>query len=164
MEKTLVVYYSLTGNTKMIAEAIVKAINSDALELKPVKELDAESGMKYFWGGFQAKMKKKPKLIEFDINPLNYDLIILGTPVWAWTFSPPIRSFLKKYDLSNKNIALWVCAQGNGVKAMDRLKNALKSANIVGEIRFQEPKQNSPEIVKEKAMEWAKEIIQKIKK
>ncbi|MFX1310455.1 MAG: flavodoxin family protein, partial [Promethearchaeota archaeon] len=88
MRKVLVVYYSLTGNTKMIAEAIAESIDSDILELKPVKELNAESGMKYFWGGFQATMKKKPKLEEFDINPLDYELIILGTPVWAWTISP----------------------------------------------------------------------------
>lgn len=162
MGKVLVVYYSLTGNTKMIAEAITETTNSDVLELKPVKELDAESRMRYFWGGFQATMKKKPKLDEFAINPLNYDLIILGTPVWAWTFSPPIRSFLKKYDFTNKNIALWVCAQGDGTKAMDRFKDALKDANIIGVVRFQEPKQNAPENAKERAVVWANEIIQKI--
>ncbi|MFW9901671.1 MAG: flavodoxin family protein [Candidatus Thorarchaeota archaeon] len=160
MAKILVVYYSLTGNTKMIAESIVEAINSDVLELKPVKELDAESGMKYFWGGFQATMKKKPKLEEFDINPLDYDLIILGTPVWAWTLSPPIRSFLKKYDLSNKNVALWVCAQGSGVKAMDRFKDTLKDANIISEIRFQEPKQNEPDKARERAKIWAKRLVE----
>ena len=160
MEKVLVVYYSLTGNTKMIAESIVEAINSDVLELKPVKELDAESGMKYFWGGFQATMKKKPKLKEFNIDPLDYDLIILGTPVWAWTFSPPIRSFLTKYDLSNKNVALWVCAQGSGVKAMNQFKDALKDANIISEIRFQEPKQNEPDKAKEKAKIWAKRLVE----
>ena len=160
MEKVLVVYYSLTGNTKMIAESIVEAINSDVLELKPVKELDAESGMKYFWGGFQATMKKKPKLKEFNIDPLDYDLIILGTPVWAWTFSPPIRSFLNKYNLSDKKIALWVCAQGNGIKAMDRFKDALKDANIISEIRFQEPKQNEPDKAREKAKIWAKRLLE----
>ena len=163
MGKVLVVYYSLTGNTKMIAEAIVGSINSDVLELKPVKELDAESGMRYFWGGFQATMKKKPKLEEFDIDPLEYDLIILGTPVWAWTFSPPIRSFLNKYDLTDKKIALWVCAQGNGIKAMDRFKDALKNANIIGEIRFKEPKQNEPDKAKEKARIWAKRLVENAK-
>lgn len=162
MEKVLVVYYSLTGNTKLIAEAIANSINSDILELKPVKELNAEGGSKYFWGGFQATMKKKPKLREFDINPLDYDLIILGTPVWAWTYSPPIRSFLSKYDLSEKNIALWTCSQGDGVKAMNKFKEALKSTNILGEIRFQEPKQYGLETSKEKAVLWAKEILQKI--
>ena len=44
MMKVLVVYYSLTGNTKMIAEAIAESIDSEILELKPVKELKAERG------------------------------------------------------------------------------------------------------------------------
>lgn len=160
MSEILVVYYSLTGNTKLIAEAIAEAINADTLALKPVKELNPESGMRFFWGGAQSTMKKKPKLKEFDINPIDYELIILGTPVWAWKFSPPIRSFLSKFDLSGKNIALWTCSAGDGVKAMSGFKEALKDANIIGEIRFKEPKQHRPDEAKEKAIAWAKKIAE----
>ena len=163
MMKVLVVYYSLTGNTKMIAEAIAESIDSEILELKPVKELKAESGSKYFWGGYQATMKIKPKLKPIEINPLDYDLIILGTPVWAWTYSPPIHSFLSKFDLAGKNVALWTCSQGDGIKAMNKLKKALKNANTLGEIRFKEPKQHNPELSKEEAIKWAEEILQRIK-
>lgn len=162
MEKILVVYYSLTGNTKLIAEVIAESINSDILELKPVKELKADSSTKYFWGGYQATMKIKPKLEDFDENPLEYDIIFLGTPVWAWTYAPPIRSFLAKYDLKGKKVALWTCSAGDGRKAMSRFKDALKDINILGEIGFQDPKQHEPEVCKEKAAVWAKEIIQNI--
>jgi flavodoxin len=162
MSKILVVYYSLTGNTKLIAETIAESINVDILELKPVKELNAESGMKYFWGGFQATMKKKPKLKGFDLNPLNYDLIILGTPVWAWTFSPPIRSFLSNYDLKEKNVALFTCSAGTGERAMSRFKDALKEAKITSNISFQEPLKNEPQLAKEKAINWAKKLIEEI--
>jgi len=162
MKNVLVVYYSLTGNTKLIAEAIGESINAEILELKPVKELNAEGSSKYFWGGYQATMKIKPKLKSFEVNPLEYDLIILGTPVWAWTYSPPIHSFLSKFDLSEKNVALWTSSQGDGLRAMDKFKKALKKANILGEIRFKEPKQNDPDRAKEKAIAWANEILQKI--
>lgn len=163
MVKVLVVYYSLTGNTKLIAETISDTINGDILELKPVKELSAEGSMKYVWGGYQASMKKKPKLKVFDTNPLEYDLIFLGIPVWAWRYSPPIRSFLSMIDLSGKKVALWTCSAGDGIKAMSRFKEALKKANIVGEIRFKEPKQHETEEAKEKVASWAKETIQNIK-
>ncbi len=162
MSKVLIVYYSLTGNTKLIAEAITESINADVLELKPVKELNAESGMKYFWGGFQATMKRKPKLKDFDIDPLIYDLIIIGTPVWAWTYSPPIRSFLSKFDLSSKKVALWTSSDGDGVKAMSRFKNTLRNSNIIGEISFISPKKHGVDEAKEKAIAWANEIIQNI--
>ncbi|MFX1437083.1 MAG: flavodoxin family protein [Promethearchaeota archaeon] len=162
MKKVLVVFYSLTGNTKMIAEAIAESINSDILELKPVKELKADSGMKYFWGGYQATMKLKPKLEHFNKNPLDYDIIFLGTPVWAWTYSPPIRSFLGKFDLKGKNVALWTSSDGDGVKAMNRFKEALKNSNILGQISFQSPLKNKPESAKEQAIGWAKELVKEL--
>ncbi len=143
MLKTLVVYYSLTGNTKMIAESIAEAMNTDVLALKPVKELKADSVMKYMWGGAQATMKKKPKLEDISIDPLAYDFIFIGTPVWAWTFSPPIRT----------------CAGGDGIKAMERFKEAIKGAIILGDICFQEPLKKTPEDAKQKAIVWAKDVI-----
>jgi flavodoxin len=162
MVKSLVVYYSLTGNTKLIAEAIKDSLNSEILELKPEKELNADGSMKYFWGGFQATMRMKPKLETIKINPLDYDLIFIGSPVWAWRQSPPINSFLEEYDFSGKNIALWMCAAGNGVKAMDRFKKEIKDADILGEICFTEPLQNDPEQVKTRVKEWSKIILQKL--
>ena len=98
-EKILIVYYSLTGNTKMIAEAIAEGINAEILALKPKKELNPKGFMKFVWGGYAARMNKKPELETIEIDPLSYDLIILGGPVWAWTYCPPIGSFLSKYDL-----------------------------------------------------------------
>lgn len=159
MLKTLVVYYSLTGNTKMIAESIAEAMNTDVLALKPVKELKADSVMKYMWGGAQATMKKKPKLEDISIDPLAYDFIFIGTPVWAWTFSPPIRTFLSQFDFTGKKVALWVCAGGDGIKAMERFKEAIKGAIILGDICFQEPLTKTPEDAKQKAIVWAKDVI-----
>jgi len=158
MSKILIVYYSLTGNTKFIAEALRDTIEADILELKPIKELKANSSSRFMWGGYQSTMKKKPKLMEFDTNPLEYDLIILGTPVWAWNISPPMRSFLSKFDLTGKNVALWMCHAGDGVKAMERFKEALKNANIVESITFQQPLKKESDENKEKAIIWIKNV------
>lgn len=158
MTKILIVYYSLTGNTQFIAEALRDTIEADILELKPIKELKADSGTRFMWGGFQSTMKKKPKLMDFDTNPLEYDLIILGTPTWAWNISPPMRSFLSKFDLTGKKVALWMCHAGDGVKAMVRFKETLKDANIVESISFQDPLKQNPDENKEKAITWIKEV------
>ncbi len=159
MTKILIVYYSLTGNTQFIAEALRDSIDADILELKPVKELNPESGTKFMWGGFQSTMKKKPELMEFDINPLEYDLIILGTPVWAWNISPPMRSFLSMFDLNSKNVALLMSHAGDGVKAMGRFKEILKEANIIDTISFQMPLKKDSDENKEKAIAWIKGIV-----
>jgi len=162
MSKILIVYYSLTGNTQFIAEALRDTIEADILELKPIKELKAGSGTRFMWGGYQSTMKKKPKLMDFDINPLEYDLIILGTPVWAWTFSPPMRSFLSKFDFTGKRVALWMSHAGDGIKAMIRFKEALKSANIVESISFQDPLKKDPDENKEKAIAWIKGVVKEV--
>ncbi|NVM19340.1 MAG: NAD(P)H-dependent oxidoreductase [Candidatus Lokiarchaeota archaeon] len=162
MTKILIVYYSLTGNTQFIAETLRDTIEADILELKPIKELKADSGTRFMWGGFQSTMKKKPELMDFDINPLAYDLIILGTPVWAWNISPPMRSFLSKFDLTNKKVALWMCHAGDGIKAMGRFKETLKSADIVENITFQEPLKKESDKNKEKAIAWIKEVALKV--
>jgi len=162
MTKILIVYYSLTGNTQFIAEALRDSVEADILELKPIKELTADKGTRFMWGGIQSTMKKTPELMDFDINPLEYDLVILGTPVWAWNISPPMRSFLSKFDLTGKNVALWMCHAGDGIKAMIRFKEILKSANIVESITFQQPLKNDSDTNKERAIDWIKSVEKKV--
>lgn len=162
INKILIIYYSLTGNTQLIAEAIKEETGADIERLKPIKDLDSESGTRFFWGGMHAKMKQKPKLEPLKYDPNGYDMIFLGTPVWAWTLTPPIRSFLSSNDLSNKPIAIWNCAAGNGIKAMQRLKKELKNIKIVGENTFQNPLSNNPDEQVKNAREWAAEIIQSL--
>jgi flavodoxin len=163
MTRILVVYYSLTGNTKFIAETIKTELNADILPLKPIKELSADSAMRYFWGGFQTFMKKKPKLEDYTVTPEEYDLLVLGTPVWAWRYSPPIHSFINKHDLSSKKVALWMCYAGDGVKAMGRFKGLLENANIIADTGFQDPMQKGKEEAKEKAKKFTKEIMLQVK-
>ncbi len=157
--KTLIVYYSLTGNTKFIAESIKEEIKADILAIKPKKELDPESSSRFFWGGYQSTMKKKPKLEPFDINPLDYDLIIIGTPVWAWNFSPPVRSFIRNYDLKGKKVALWSCSAGGTEKALNKLEENLKNAKIVGKLNLIEPLNKNTEEAKQKAVDWSKQVV-----
>ena len=159
VNKILIVYYSLTGNTHLIAEAIKEQTGADIERLKPIKDLNSESGTRFFWGGMHAKMKQKPKLEPLKYDPNEYDLIFLGTPVWAWTLTPPIRSYLESNDLSSKALAIWNCAGGNGIKAMERLKKKLQNVKIAGEKTFKEPLANDPDEQIKRAKEWAAEII-----
>ncbi len=157
--KVLIMFYSLTGNTKMIAETIKSVISADIQEVKPVKELNPESGSRFMLGGMQASLRFKPKLKPININPLNYDLIFIGTPVWAWQVSPPIRSLSKMFDFSNKKIAVWCCCGGKGIKAMKRIKKLFRNSNIIGDKIFQEPLSVNTEEAKKVASEWANEIF-----
>jgi flavodoxin len=166
MSKIIIVYYSLTGSTKFIAETLLESIEADILELKPIKDLNPEKGTKFMWGGMQATMKKKPELETFEFNPLEYDLVIIGTPVWAWNITPPIRSFLSMFDLTDKKVALWICSSGVGTKAMERFKKALKGSEIIGDIKFQfdikDPLEKELTEYKIRVKGWASELQEKL--
>jgi len=158
--KKIVIFYSFEGNTKLIAENIAKTIDADLLELKPKKEIKSKGFMKYVWGGKAAMMKTKPELFPFDEDIQKYDVLFIGTPVWAWTYTPPLNSFFAAYPLLNKKIALFCCHGGGKGKIFDKMKESLKNNQILGEIDFQDPLKNNTDANIEKAKKWAENIIE----
>ena len=62
--KSLVIYYSLEGNTKLIADTIKNELNSDVLELRTKKQYPNKGFKKYLWGGKSVILKEKPPKIH----------------------------------------------------------------------------------------------------
>ena len=101
--KTLIVYFSYTNHTKMIAENIQKKLNCDILEIKPIKQYSDD---------YQTVVdeeqnndgNKRPEIEEIALDLNKYSKIILGTPVWWYSIAPVIRTFLLENDLSGKEI------------------------------------------------------------
>ena len=158
--KKLVVYYSLEGNTRLMAESIASEVDATILEIKPKKDVSPKGFMKYIWGGKAAMMKESPELYPIEINPEDYDLIFFGTPVWAWTFAPPFNTFFNQYQFKDKKVALFCCHGGGKGSIFDKLKTAIGNQNqFLGEIDFRDPLTHSPEEAKQKIKEWAKKLI-----
>jgi flavodoxin len=138
--KAVVVYYSLEGNTELIADMISKRTGADLIKLIPKKEYSREGFKKYFWGGKSVIFKNKPKLLNGDINLDHYDTVIIGTPVWAGSFTPPIRSFLSKYIMKNKSVYLYTCSAGGDTeKCFTHLKEKLKGNTVKSTAEFIAP-------------------------
>lgn len=102
--KKLIVYYSYTGHTKMIAESIQKELKCDILELKPVVEYSKDYQTVVDEEQNSNSIDKIVKIQPIDKNLSQYDEIILGSPVWWYTITPVIRTFLKENNLSGKII------------------------------------------------------------
>lgn len=102
--KKLVVFYSYTGHTKMIAENIQQKLNCDILEIKPVKPYSTDYQTVVDEEQNNSSVGKTPYIQKIDKNLNDYDEIIIGTPVWWYTIAPVIRTFLTQNDLSNKTI------------------------------------------------------------
>ncbi len=160
--KKLVVYYSFEGDTKLIGDAIAEEIGADVLELKLLKEVKKKEYMKNYLGEKQVLMKTKPILLPFDIKPQDYDLIIIGTPIWSGTFAPAIRTFFTEEKFSDKKIGLYYCFTVKAGLISEHLKKELKNNIILDEIGFKDPKKINPEKGIERAKKWANNLLDNI--
>ena len=141
--KTLVVYYSLEGNTEYVAERIKETIGADLLKLVPKKVYHDKGFAKFFWGGKSAVMAEKPELEAYVVDLTAYERIIFGFPVWASNFTPPIRTFVEdnKSGLSGKKIAAFACQSGAGAeKALAKLAKTLGIDDFEQKAIFIDPK------------------------
>lgn len=157
--KILVVYYSLDGNTKLIAESIAETVSADILELRPVKEITRNNILKIFSGGKQAITKAEPELHPFNLKPEDYDVIFLGTPVWAWTYAPALRTFFRQVKLKDKKVALFCCHGGGPRNFFEKFEEAVEGNTILGKVEFKDPIRNAKERDVQMAKDWAKLII-----
>ena len=111
--KVLVLYYSLTSNTKTVAQEIATRLDADIEEIALVEPYDT---------AFQATIERckaeREKGILPEIKPLksniaDYDWIFIGYPIWFGTYAPPIASLLEKVDLKDKYMVPF-CTFGSG--------------------------------------------------
>lgn len=161
--KSLIIYYSLDGNTKYISETLAGELSWDILELKTTKELvNKNSFMKYLWWWKMVYMKEEPELLPINVDFNNYDLIVIGTPVWAFNYTPPLSTFFSNYKLSGKQIAIFCCHWWWMWKTLENMKEKLSWNTIISENNFIEPLKRDKEVNRLKAIQWTKEIITKI--
>jgi len=156
--KALVVYYSLEGNTKLIAHVISEEMSCDILELKPIKDIPKKGFLKYFWGGKQVIFDHKAPLQPFNKDLDQYDLIIMGSPVWAGTYAPPFNTFFQETTIKNKKIALFCCYAGNEGKTFSAFKRQLEGNEVIGEMGFKDPLINNKEKYIDDVKQWVNQF------
>lgn len=156
--KSIVIYYSLDGNTKLLSETVAKEINAEVLPLNLKKKIKAGSFMKYFWGGRQVIMKESPELEPINFNADNYDLIIIGTPVWAGNYAPALKTFLSNNHIVGKRLALFCSHEGGSGETLSNLQSELSCNEVTSVIDFFAPLKKDEEVTLEKAKTWAKSL------
>ena len=102
--KAIVIYYSYGGNTRRVAEKIGKSIGADLAEIKTVKPYTGNYNDVVDQGQREVNSGFLPEIQPMDVDLSQYDTIILGTPVWWYTFAPAMGSFLHSADLSGKTV------------------------------------------------------------
>ncbi|MFW9934659.1 MAG: flavodoxin family protein [Candidatus Thorarchaeota archaeon] len=109
--KYLVVYYSRSGNNKTLANAIAKSLSADLDEIVDKKKRSGKLG--WLRAGRDAQAENLTD-ISIEKNPQDYDIIIIGSPIWASKLTPAVRTYLAQQDLKNKQVAFFICSGGDG--------------------------------------------------
>ncbi len=141
--KAAVVYYSMGGNTAMVAGKLADALSADLIGISPVRAYPDKGFRKFFWGGKSAVMAETPMLEPYTFRAEEYDLVILGSPVWAANIAPPVRTFIRDNleALKGKKIAAFVCESGSGgERALGKLAGCLERGALTATMVLIDPK------------------------
>jgi len=123
MAKILIVYYSRTGHTEQVAKALAEKLGAN---IEKIRDKRSRRGLLGYWrSGREAMRGIVPDIEPVEHDPAGYDLVLLGSPVWASNPSSPMRAFLAANKSKLKAIACFVTLGGSGAeKTLTRLADA----------------------------------------
>jgi flavodoxin len=155
--KSLVVYYTRTGKTKFVAEAIAAQLGADLEEVVDLKKRGGAIG--WINGGKDATRKSLTEIAPTQKAPADYDLVVIGTPIWAWSPTPAFRTYVSKNSLAGKKVALFYTYDSDPKQASEKIREILPNVEIVDELSLKSPSKDKEEAQK-KIVEWCQTLKQ----
>jgi flavodoxin len=158
--KTLVVYYSLTGKTNVVAQALAKELGADVRRVEDVAKPSVT-----WWFIITAAISAR-RGVESEIKPIDtdvrgYDRILVGSPVWGGSPSTPINAFIAQADFSGKDVVPFMTMGGNDASdALKKLSERIqkRGGKIVGSFAF-----SSKNATDEELTARAREMAQRLR-
>lgn len=155
--KALIVYYSYGGNTRRIAELLQKQTGADMAEIQTQTPYTGSYNVVVEQGQDEVRRGYMPPIRPLAVNPADYDAILLGTPVWWYTFAPAVKTFLHDYPLTGKTIDPFATNGGWIGHTFRDIRTACPGATVKSglNIRFDEHTLRTPE---RDIREWAAKL------
>ncbi len=141
--KSIFIYFSYSGNNDYLASELKKKINCDVLKLETVEEYTKSTFKVIFKGGMESIRGAKPQLKPYTFDADKYDVIIFGTPVWALTYAPAIRTFASENTIKSGQKMIYTCThQGNTGHTIDKFKELFAHCEAIHTVEMREPLSN----------------------
>ena len=119
--KSLVIFYSLTGKTRLVSQTIAEALNAELVEIEEVKPR-RRGFTTFLTGGFAAMKNKGSKIRPVNISWNQYDTIFIGSPIWASSPTPAVNSLVYASDFKSQSIVPFFTMGGdNSDKALENI-------------------------------------------
>lgn len=121
----VIIYYSLTGKTELVARAIGKTLNA---ELRRVEDVRKKGILGIISGAISAVRGACGEIKPMDFNIENCDIVFIGSPVWVSRPPPAINTFISKSNFKGKKVVLFVTMRVSGDKrAIKEMSDVVES-------------------------------------
>lgn len=128
--KVLIVYYSRTGNTKILAEIIATNLKktlsnkNSTVAIEEINDMKKRTGFwNWFIAGRDAIRKKLTVINKPKYQPVDFDITLLGTPIWAGTLSPAIRTYISQYHDQLTKVAFFTTSKYQNIQVFKELQD-----------------------------------------
>lgn len=118
---TLVICYSRTGTTRKVGEQVAQMLNCDREEIFDTKSRGGPIG--YMVAGKAGLRKQLTELKPVSKNPGEYDLVVIGTPVWSYNISAPVRTYIEMYKNKFAEVAFFITCVDNPGKTLSEMES-----------------------------------------
>jgi flavodoxin len=132
MARTLIIYYSRSGYTRRLGRMLARRLGADLEEIKILQPVRGPLG--YALSAIEALAEITPSVQPALKSPKGYDCIVVGTPVWFWSLSSPVRAWLAQSRIRGARFAFFCTMGGSGsgrvFAAMAKLAKAKPIATL----------------------------------
>jgi flavodoxin len=154
---TLVVFYSLGGATKEVAGRIGKMTGGTVFELETEQHYPA-SPMLYFSVWREQRSGKLPELKKIPSDYSSFDVVFVGSPVWIYTLSTPIRAFLSQSDFQGKIVVPFSTQGGDFGDFFTRFEQEAHNAKTTSAMDFSRSSIRDISVLDQKIAAWLNEL------
>ena len=156
--KVLVVYFSLSGRTRDIAERIQAKTGADIYEIKTAEEIKA-GPLLYLKSRSDLKNGAYPELYGDMPDMSGYDVVFVGSPVWWYTASTPLMAFLEKTDFKGGKVVPFSTQGSNTGAFLEDFVKMAKNANVTGYRSFNNMGKEHDKAVDNKISAWLNGLV-----
>ncbi len=129
--KTLIAYYSQSGQTKRMAEVIAEKLSADLYEIIPTRTYNDDMWKAWDEAQVERQENKYPELKGGMPDLSGYDMILIGTGIWGYTMANPVTSFIRQMDFAGKTMSAFWTFYDHDEKADEDFRGCLKGAKYV---------------------------------
>jgi flavodoxin len=135
--RTLVAFYSLSGNTGKLAHEIARQLGAEIESIRDATPRRGAIGM--LRSIVDASFRREPPIRPPEKKPMDYDLLVLGGPIWAGRLASPVRTYARRHAAGARRIAFFCTQGGRGadraLAELARLCHMSPSAMLVVDAR-----------------------------